>query len=136
MSKNITIIDNQYKKWVAELSRRYRKSQIKAAVKVNNEMLRFYWSLGRDIVALQAETRWGDKFMKNLSADLKALMPDATCFSETNMKYMKYFYEMFPAELALRPQAVDKTGIPITSLAEDVSHVIHPQHVYFETTAP
>lgn len=136
MSKNITIIDNQYKKWVAELSRRYRKSQIKAAVKVNNEMLRFYWSLGRDIVALQAETRWGDKFMKNLSADLKALMPDATCFSETNMKYMKYFYEMFPAELAFRPQVVDKTGIPTTSLAEDVSHVIHSQHVYFETTAP
>lgn len=50
MSKNITIIDSQYKEWIADLSKRYRQSQIKAAVKVNTEMLRFYWSLGRDIV--------------------------------------------------------------------------------------
>ena len=50
MSKNITIIDSQYKEWIADLSKRYRQSQVKAAVKVNTEMLRFYWSLGRDIV--------------------------------------------------------------------------------------
>lgn len=69
MSKNITIIDSQYKDWIADLSNRYRQSQVKAAVKLNTEMLRFYWSLGRDVVALKAEARWGDKFMKNLSAD-------------------------------------------------------------------
>ncbi|MCQ2329311.1 MAG: DUF1016 domain-containing protein, partial [Paludibacteraceae bacterium] len=40
MSNNITIIDPLYKEWVKELSLRYRKSQIKAAVKVNSEMLR------------------------------------------------------------------------------------------------
>lgn len=50
MSKNITIIDSQYKEWIADLSKRYRQHQVKAAVKVNTEMLRFYWSLGRDIV--------------------------------------------------------------------------------------
>lgn len=26
-------------------------------------------------------------------------MPDATCFSETNLKYMKYFYEMYNSYL-------------------------------------
>ena len=36
---------------------RYRQSQIKAAVKVNTEMLKFYWNLGRDIVTLKAEGR-------------------------------------------------------------------------------
>ena len=50
MSKDITIIDSQYKEWIADLSKRYRQHQVKAAVKVNTEMLRFYWSLGRDIV--------------------------------------------------------------------------------------
>ncbi|WP_277232981.1 DUF1016 N-terminal domain-containing protein [Phocaeicola salanitronis] len=44
-----------------ELSRRYRKSQIKATTHVNSEMLQFYWSLGRDIVTLHAESRWGDE---------------------------------------------------------------------------
>ena len=93
--KNITITDKSYTEWISQLSQRYKKSQIRAAVKVNSEMLKFYWSLGRDIVSIEAETRWGDRFMKNLSADLRSLMPDATCFSETNLKYMKYFYEMY-----------------------------------------
>ena len=92
MSKNISIIDNDYKEWIGDLSRRYRRSQIKAAVKVNSEVLRFYWSLGRDIVTLKAESKWGSKLMKNLSRDLKTQVPDATCFSETNLLYMKNFY--------------------------------------------
>lgn len=121
MSKNITIIDSQYKEWIADLSKRYRQSQVKAAVKVNTEMLRFYWSLGRDIVALKAETRWGSKFMKNLSADMKALMPDATCFSETNILYMKNFYCMFPYSKTITPQ-------PVEQLQNDVS-IITPQSV-------
>ncbi|MBQ0073752.1 MAG: DUF1016 family protein [Prevotella sp.] len=108
MSKNITIIDRQYKDWIADLSKRYRQSQVKAAVKVNKEMLRFYWSLGRDIVALKAEARWGDKFMKNLSADLKDMMPEATCFSETNILYMKNFYLLFPCTDKFTPQLVEQ----------------------------
>ena len=46
----ITISDQTYSQWINQLSSRYRKSQIKAAIKVNREMLIFYWSLGRDIV--------------------------------------------------------------------------------------
>lgn len=44
--------DESYKKWIEEVSDRFRLSQIKAAVKVNNEMLRFYFSLGRDISSM------------------------------------------------------------------------------------
>ena len=62
MNKPINILDKDYLQWVKELCKRYRQSQIKAAVKVNTEMLKFYWSLGRDIVALKAEARWGSKF--------------------------------------------------------------------------
>lgn len=41
--------DNSYRDWIQDVSKRFKQSQIKAAVKVNDEMLRFYWSLGRDI---------------------------------------------------------------------------------------
>lgn len=58
-------------------------------------MLKFYWSLGRDIVMLKAESRWGSKFMANLSRDLKQANPDATCFSQTNLLYMKNFYRLY-----------------------------------------
>lgn len=128
--QQITITDTSYTQWVEQLSQRYRQSQIKAALKVNREMLRFYWSLGRDIVALKAEARWGDKFMKNLSRDLKHVMPDATCFSETNIKYMRYFYEMFPDVAIIRPQLVDKIDESTMGLAEvETDFTICPQLV-------
>ena len=41
-----------YAEWLHSLARRYRASQIKAALAVNSEMLKFYWSLGADIVRL------------------------------------------------------------------------------------
>jgi len=37
--------DGNYKKWISEVSNRFKASQIKASIKVNNEILRFYWVL-------------------------------------------------------------------------------------------
>ena len=104
--KSITITDKDYHQWVVSLSQRYRHSQIKAAVKVNREMLQFYWSLGRDIVTMKAESRWGSRFLKNLSADLKHQVPDASCFSETNLLYMKNFYFMFSEAKSSQKRAI------------------------------
>lgn len=50
--------------WIQELGKRYRVSQIKASVRVNNEMLMYYWSVGRDITERYADTKWGNKFFK------------------------------------------------------------------------
>ena len=33
--------DERYKKWKSDVSKRFRQSQLKAAVRVNSEMLRF-----------------------------------------------------------------------------------------------
>lgn len=108
MNKPISILDKEYLQWVKELSKRYRQSQIKAAVKVNTEMLKFYWSLGRDIVALKAEARWGSKFYKNLSKDLKEANPLATCFSPKNLLYMKNFYCMYLPYTEIGQQLADQ----------------------------
>ena len=43
MSKELTIIDKDYIRWVEDLSIRYRQSQIKAAVRVNRELLKYYF---------------------------------------------------------------------------------------------
>ena len=55
MSKSINILDEDYLQWVQDLCNRYRQSQIKAAVKVNKEMIRFYYELGRDMSEKKAE---------------------------------------------------------------------------------
>lgn len=116
MNKPINILDKEYLQWVKELSKRYRQSQIKAAVKVNTEMLKFYWSLGRDIVALKAEARWGSKFFVNLSRDLKELNPKATCFSPTNLLYMKNFFRLYQDYSEITPQVGEQFEKDIFSL--------------------
>ncbi len=73
--------NKEYAEWVKSLSQRFRQSQVKAAVKVNSEMLKFYWSLGKDIVAKDAVAKWGDKIFVTLSADLKDALPGVSGLS-------------------------------------------------------
>ena len=91
----MTVSLKEYNGWLGEISKRYRQSQIKAAVAVNTEMLKFYFGLGRDIVRMEKDQPWGSGFLKRLSADLKMQMPDAGCFSARNLYYMRDFYELY-----------------------------------------
>lgn len=95
MKSELLILDSDYLDWVKELSARYRKSQIKAAVKVNQEMLRFYWELGKDIVELNAENKYGSNFYTVISTDLKRLVPNASGLSPSNIRYAKRFFELY-----------------------------------------
>ena len=106
MSKSINILDKDYVQWIKELSSRYRRSQIKAAVKVNQEVLKFYWELGRDIVERDAENHYGSKFYATLSRDLKAEIQNASGLSERNLRYTKKFYLMYERVVKMLQQVV------------------------------
>jgi hypothetical protein len=106
MSKGLTIIDRDYTQWVEDLSVRYRQSQVKAAVKVNREMLKYYWELGRDIEEMHVEERWGESVVRNLSADLQRRNPNSTGLSRTNIYYAKKFYLLYSQYLKVVPQPV------------------------------
>lgn len=101
---NIIIKDEEYVEWISSLSSRYRQSRLKAAGKVNSEKLLFYWSLGHDIVELHAESKWGEDFYRSMSCDLKSLLPEAGCFSDTNLRYMKRFYMMYKDYYTILPR--------------------------------
>lgn len=103
-SKNITLLDQDYLQWVKELSTRYRRSQIKAAVKVNQEMLQFYWELGRDIVEMHIEERWGEGVIKLLSTDIQREIPGIKGVSERNIYYCKKFYTLYSQYITFVPQ--------------------------------
>ena len=105
MSKLLSA-DNSYRDWIQEVSQRFRQSQLKAAIKVNDEMLRFYWSLGRDISRMSEMAKYGTGFYKAISSDLHDIFPDIHSFSVTNLKYMRYFYDMYP-DVENRQQPVD-----------------------------
>ena len=100
----------EYNGWLGEVSKRYRQSQIKAAVAVNTEMLKFYFGLGRDIVSMEKGQPWGSGFLKRLSVDLKMQMPDAGCFSVTNLNYVRYFHSLY-SHVAILPQLGGKLSM-------------------------
>lgn len=113
--KSISILDKDYINWIKELSMRYRNSQVKAAIKVNSEMLRYYWYLGSDIVSMDAENRYGSRFYVNLSTDLNNELNGAKTFSVTTLKYCKYFYVLYASlfhqndnKNEIHPQAGDE----------------------------
>ena len=119
MDKSISILDKDYLQWVQELCKRYQRCQIKAAVKVNQEMLRFYWELGRDIIEMDIEKKWGEKVIRTLSADLKRDIPNATGFSRTNLYYIRSFYCLYSELNAIVPQLGGQSHSSVVSLMEE-----------------
>lgn len=102
-------IDEQYKKWISEVSKRFRQSQIKAMVKVNDEMLRFYWQLGKELHDRKDSFSYGQGFYKKISRDLRKELPDVKSFSETNLRYMQKFAELY-SEISNLPQVGEDFG--------------------------
>ncbi len=86
------IIDKEYKAWLSDIKLKVRNVQIKAALKVQTELLNFYWDLGADIVAKQSRARWGDGLIEQLSKDLMAEFPEIKGFSRSNLMYIKKWY--------------------------------------------
>jgi len=100
-------IDAAYKQWIQELSLRYRQSQIKASIRVNSEMLRFYWSVGKDIAERQFDNKYGSHFYENLSKDLVAALNVKKGLAPTSLRYTKYFYQLYSPLFENRRQPAD-----------------------------
>lgn len=110
---NMIRIDKDYVEWLKHVKKRFKNTQIKASIKVNDELLRFYWSIGKDIVNMQAESKWGGAFFETLSEDLKKMFPGAKGFSTTNLRYMKRYYNLFGEILPqLGAELPEATNLP------------------------
>ena len=103
---------SEYKNWLADLKNRLLTVQLKAAVAVNKELLKFYWQLGADIVTKQNESQWGDGLIKQLSHDLMTEFPDMKGFSVSNLNYMRQWYLFYSEQAAIGQQAVGQLPGP------------------------
>ncbi|MDD4905953.1 MAG: DUF1016 N-terminal domain-containing protein [Methylobacter tundripaludum] len=114
MPSNVTLFQNSvYKDWLKNLKEKVLQAQLKAAVKVNTTLLQFYWELGEEIVLRQAQSSWGDGFLKQLSYDLMAEFPDMKGFSFSNLKYIRQWVVFYSQEKAISQQLVGQlTQIP------------------------
>ena len=101
---------DDYKVFIQDIKQRIQTAQIKAAVAVNQELLRLYWDLAERIVAKQQEAAWGDGFLLQMSRDLQAEFPDMKGFSKRNLELMRQWYQFWSVEPAIAQQVV--TQIP------------------------
>lgn len=102
---------NDYAKFIAHLKTKIRSSQLKAAVSVNREMIRLYWSIGHDLAERQKKERWGTKVIERVARDLQNEFPGIEGFSSRNIWRMAAFYKAY----AFLPQIVAemvKKGLP------------------------
>ena len=117
-----------YTAWIADLKRRYRATQIKAAVAVNSALIEFYWNLGKDISEKYPGKKRNIAFFANLSRDLCSGMSDISGLSERNIRYSLAFYELY----GYLPQLVadKKTGVYRPQVVDDSGHEAYlPQAV-------
>jgi len=108
---NLTNIPD-FKQWLVSLKTRIRQSQIKAAIKVNEELLRLYWDLGHDIVVRQMDAEWGSGFFEQLSKELRAEFPEMKGFSRSNLYNAKLFYQFYIQDDIIFQQVVGKIENP------------------------
>ena len=84
-------------------------------------MLEFYWSVGRDLVALRAEERWGAGVVKQFALDMRQAFPNETGFSYSNVKYMKQWYSFYYERVTKGQQPV---GLISQQAVDEKSHQV------------
>jgi len=96
----------EYRAFLAGLKERVRTARLSAAQAANRELIGLYWSIGRDILARQAELGWGARVIETLGRDLRREFPEMKGLSTRNLGYMKAFAEAWPdADFLQQPAA-------------------------------
>ena len=126
MAGNMTLATNRdFKSWVSQLKQDIRSAQIKAAIKVNTELLRLYWRIGADICEKQKSASWGDGWLKELSRELMTEFPDMKGLSHRNLQYIRQWYLFYNQENTIVQQVVSQledvnVQQPVAKLDDDM----------------
>ena len=83
---------SKYKMIFNNVRQEVLNSQYKAIQAVNTELIYMYWNIGKIIYD---NMEWGNKFIENLSIDLKREFSDIQGFSTRNLRNMKIFYKEY-----------------------------------------
>ncbi|MHB9140054.1 MAG: DUF1016 N-terminal domain-containing protein, partial [Victivallaceae bacterium] len=93
----------------------------RAVLAANDEQIRLYHYIGRDILTRQSRQGWGAKVIDRLSMDLRSAFPDMKGLSSRNLKYMGYFARICPDLLIGQQSAAQLPWFHIVTLLTKVS---------------
>ena len=90
--KKSNLDKDTYKEIFENIKNEINSSQYKAMYAINKELICMYWHIGKIILE---NYQWGNKFIDNLSIDLKLEFPRVNGFSIRNLKYMRKFAQEY-----------------------------------------
>ena len=128
MDNSSSIVHPEYKQWVIEIERRFRRQQIKAVVQVNFCKIEFYWSIGRDICEMDVEQRYGKGVIKTLSQDLRRNIPEVKGLTPGGLYYCKRFYLLYNKVFEMFPQ-LEEAFVP------HLGEILQPLHAVSTATS-
>jgi len=93
---NLRSTDSAYQAWFISIQDKIKQARIATSLKVNNELLQLYFTIGNSVLDVQKRMGWGSQIIDKLAAHLKKEFPDNRGFSVRNLKYMRAFAEAYP----------------------------------------
>lgn len=89
------VLPESYPLLLESIKTRIRQSQIKAAMSVNQELIKLHWWIGSEIVKRQETESWGNNVIERLCKDIQSGFPGVKGFSRSNVFYMRSFYTAY-----------------------------------------
>ena len=82
------LVDN-FKDIINNIKNEINTTRFKVAIEANRNLINMYYRLGK---ILDDNFEYGNKFIEEVSRELKLEFPNMNGFSVRNLKYMKKFY--------------------------------------------
>lgn len=86
------IIAKEFKDTIVKIKTEIKTTQMKTMHHVNSELIMMYFRVGK---ILAENSKYGEKFIKSIAAEIKLEFPDLRGFGERNLKYMQLFYREY-----------------------------------------
>ncbi len=94
--KTPQVVPKHYTAFLKEVKAKIQGAQIKAAIKVNSELIRLYWEIGNSVYQKQEKEDWGAKTIEKLAKDLQSTFPNMRGFSSRNIRFMVQIAREYP----------------------------------------
>jgi predicted nuclease of restriction endonuclease-like (RecB) superfamily len=111
-------VPSEYAAVLADLKRQVRDARFTAQRRVNTELVRLYWGIGRTILHRQDQQGWGSNVVGRLATDLRAEVPELNGFSPRNLAYMRAFASAWSGEGILQQAVAELPWGHITVLLD------------------
>lgn len=112
MSRSDSSVTARFPKLLREIKARIQRTQTRAVLSVNSELVRLYWDIGQMIDRRQREEGWGAGVIPRIARELHNELPEEKGFSERNIARMIAFFRAYPRPDDFLPQAVAKLPPP------------------------